>query len=265
MPQACGGNLRDDAKAAPYVYVEPLELHGEVLRCNPEAFECSAAVVHACIRCLCFVSKIAGKGAGVVEHLIQVFFKRLDTQAVENNQRQAIFLFLDCSFSLISQKGDPADRCVCSGVNSGSPNNSDSEPNFCCRRKGLLELYKWLQGHLPTEVSFNHEKYLEICVNFISSFLQLWGGLSRQPLGTKLAEYCISFRDVIHYDHQVLLDYLISKDTGISCVKYSLRCLSLKKLFPYNPGVLLKRLKKFQDLCCKEEGFLQKTDPNPNL
>jgi len=27
----------------------------------------------------------------------------------------------------------------------------------------------------------------------------------------------------IHYDHQVLLDYLISKDTGISCAKYLLR------------------------------------------
>lgn len=37
-------------------------------------------------RCLCSVSKMAGKGAAVVEHLIQVFFKRLDTQAVDNKQ-----------------------------------------------------------------------------------------------------------------------------------------------------------------------------------
>jgi hypothetical protein len=36
-------NLRDDAKAVPYNYVEPLELHDQVLRCNPEAFECSTA------------------------------------------------------------------------------------------------------------------------------------------------------------------------------------------------------------------------------
>ena len=27
----------------------------------------------------------------------------------------------------------------------------------------------------------------------------------------------------LHYDHQVLLDYLISKDTGISCAEYILR------------------------------------------
>ena len=37
-------------------------------------------------RCLCAVSKIAGKGATVVEYLIQVFFKRLDAQAVDNKQ-----------------------------------------------------------------------------------------------------------------------------------------------------------------------------------
>ena len=91
-------------------------------------------------------------------------------------QRKAIFLFLDCTFSLISTKGNPADRCICSGVNSCLPNNTDSEPNFCCRRKGLLELYKWLQGHLPSEVSFNNEKYLETCVNFMSSFLRLYLG-----------------------------------------------------------------------------------------
>ncbi|KAI9074096.1 hypothetical protein K1719_043941 [Acacia pycnantha] len=43
LPISFEWNLRDDAKTAPYVYVEPLVLPGEVLRCNPEAFECSAA------------------------------------------------------------------------------------------------------------------------------------------------------------------------------------------------------------------------------
>ncbi|KAM1128310.1 hypothetical protein ACFX13_038953 [Malus domestica] len=33
----------------------------------------------------------------------------------------------------------------------------------------------------------------------------------------------------LRYDHQVLLDYLISKDTGISCAEYLLRCL--RKVF----------------------------------
>lgn len=40
----------------------------------------------SCNRCLCAVSKVAGKGATVVEYLIQLFFKRLDVQAVDNKQ-----------------------------------------------------------------------------------------------------------------------------------------------------------------------------------
>ncbi|XP_022144453.1 sister chromatid cohesion protein SCC2 isoform X2 [Momordica charantia] len=50
-------------------------------------------VVHACIKCLCSVSKVAGKGASVVEHLIQVFFKRLDSQRVENKELVGRSLF----------------------------------------------------------------------------------------------------------------------------------------------------------------------------
>ncbi|KAF3444847.1 hypothetical protein FNV43_RR14540 [Rhamnella rubrinervis] len=50
-------------------------------------------VVHACIKCLCSVSKVAGKGATVVEYLIQVFFKRLDAQAVDNKQQVGRSLF----------------------------------------------------------------------------------------------------------------------------------------------------------------------------
>ncbi|XP_027357770.1 sister chromatid cohesion protein SCC2 [Abrus precatorius] len=55
-------------------------------------------VVHACIKCLCSVSKMAGKGAAVVEHLIQVFFRCLDIQA-DNKQQVGRSLF--CLGSLI--------------------------------------------------------------------------------------------------------------------------------------------------------------------
>lgn len=45
----------------------------------------------------------------------------------------------------------------------------------------------------------------------------------------------------IHYDHQVLLDYLISKDTGSSCAEYLLRSLRIVcnswSLFIKFPGV----------------------------
>ncbi|KAI4346656.1 hypothetical protein L6164_007534 [Bauhinia variegata] len=50
-------------------------------------------VVHASIKCLCSVSKMAGKGAAVIEHLIQVFSKRLDAQAVDNKQQVGRSLF----------------------------------------------------------------------------------------------------------------------------------------------------------------------------
>ncbi|KAK7271858.1 hypothetical protein RJT34_28101 [Clitoria ternatea] len=50
-------------------------------------------VVHACIKCLCSVSKMAGNGAAVVEHLIQVFFRCLDIQVVDNKQQVGRSLF----------------------------------------------------------------------------------------------------------------------------------------------------------------------------
>ncbi|XP_020973752.1 uncharacterized protein LOC107626248 isoform X5 [Arachis ipaensis] len=243
-------------------------------------------------------------------------------------QRQAVFLLLHCSFSFIRERGVNAGHRNCPTSCSCFTENQDSELDSFYKRKGSLELYKWVQAHLPTEISINHEMYLAICMNFMSSFLQLY-----------LRE--------IHYDHQVLLDYLISKDTGISCAKYLLRCLCLicdtwelfvesplvgeyyskssckrrklsgdgidfvaneiptsvdnyrsttlhsknyekdieycfkhydikpfknaaecllslynsienlhqKDLFPYNPEVLLKRLRKFQEFCWQEQRF----------
>lgn len=89
-------------------------------------------------------------------------------------QRQAIFLLLACSFSLISQRGLNADNCNRSTMCSRFTTSPDSELDDFCRKKGLLELYKWIQGHLPTEISIQHGKYMEICMNFMSSFLQLF-------------------------------------------------------------------------------------------
>ncbi|XP_062106529.1 sister chromatid cohesion protein SCC2 isoform X2 [Humulus lupulus] len=69
-------------------------------------------VVHACIKCLCAASKIAGKGATVVEYLIQVFFKRLDALAVENKQvGRSLFclgLLIRYGHSLLGSSGNRA-------------------------------------------------------------------------------------------------------------------------------------------------------------
>ncbi|KAK2410997.1 hypothetical protein QL285_046328 [Trifolium repens] len=269
-------------------------------------------------------------------------------------QRQAIFLLLDCSVNLISQRGSKENHSDFSTLTSCFTNNPDPELDHLCIKKGLLELYKWIQEHLPSEVSINHENYSEICMNFMSSFLQLYlceDDLLFEVLLQLLSISClqqqsgrkgVAYQD-IHYDHQVLLDYLISKDTGISCAKYLLRCMHLicnswklfvefplsgkllnqtsckrrkligdglqfvadetpssvdnngsielniknfkaefkhrnieqfkkaaecllslnnsignlhqKSLFPYNPEVLLRRLRRFQELCCQEKLF----------
>ncbi|MED6184331.1 hypothetical protein PIB30_046427 [Stylosanthes scabra] len=290
-------------------------------------------------------------------------------------QRQAIFLLLHCSFSLISKRAINAPHCNCPTSCSCFTANQESKLDSFYKTKGSLELYKWVQAHFPREISINHEMYLAMCMDFMSSFLQLYLheddllfevmlqllGISsslQQQFDLKEASYQDMkkefpfdlldifnpvhlfhlFLSEIHYDHQVLLDYLISNDTGISCAKYLLRCLCLvcdswelflesplvgkyyskssckrrklfgdgidfvadkiptsgdnygttihsknyeddseygfkhaaecllslynsienlhqKDLFPYNPGVLLKRLRKFQEFCWQEPRF----------
>lgn len=61
-------------------------------------------VVHACIKCLCSVSKRTGNGFAVVEYLIQLFFKRLDAQATDNKQLVGRSLFC---LGLLIRYGSP--------------------------------------------------------------------------------------------------------------------------------------------------------------
>jgi len=98
-------------------------------------------------------------------------------------QRQSVYLLLACSFSLISQRGENANHCNCSTLSSCFTTNPDSEHDRFCMKKGFLELYKWIQRHLPTAISTNHDNFLEICMDFMSSFLQLY-----------LREVCLSIQ-----------------------------------------------------------------------
>ncbi|KAM4118014.1 hypothetical protein ACB094_02G168600 [Castanea mollissima] len=196
-------------------------------------------------------------------------------------QRQAIFLFLKISFTLISLKENTEKQCLCTTPNSCLTYESNSGLECCFRKKGLLELHKWLQGHFPTETFLDNEMYMERCVNFASSLLQLFMHeddiLFKMLLQLLGVPFCTeqqyhkekgTFQDVkedilfhvsnifspiclekigkkimnepkitilslltntcfLHYDHEVLLDYLISKDMGISCAEYLLRCLRI--------------------------------------
>uniref|UniRef100_A0A2P2MDF0 Sister chromatid cohesion protein n=1 Tax=Rhizophora mucronata TaxID=61149 RepID=A0A2P2MDF0_RHIMU len=61
-------------------------------------------VVHACIKCICSLSRVAGKGTSVVEYLIQMFFKRLDAQGTDNKQLVGRSLFC---LGLLIRYGNP--------------------------------------------------------------------------------------------------------------------------------------------------------------
>ncbi|KAK8717517.1 hypothetical protein V6N13_044783 [Hibiscus sabdariffa] len=122
-----------------------------------------------------------------------------------------------------------------------------SEPSCHGREKGSSELYAWLSRHVPVDELVAHETCREKFINFSFSLLKLY--MHEDDMLFKLLLELLSLQaceeqqfhkerlkpqdatiDVhfhLHYDHQVLLDYLISKDTGISCAEYLLRCLRI--------------------------------------
>ncbi|KAJ0231463.1 Golgin [Hirschfeldia incana] len=250
-------------------------------------------------------------------------------------QRLSVFLFLRCSLTLLY-----------------SSRHTDKDCEFDCRKKGMEGVFKWIEQQVPSDTFLDHGTYSKKSVDFSTSFIQLFmheddllfkvllqllsapldgkellkgeGSLPQDEeiyvrlstLFNPVILFCI-FLSELHYDHQVLLDYLISKDIGASCAEYLLRCLRAvcdswtlfvefpfeenlnnssskrrrllletpeaeqnrklqpqafenakdcllslqnsivrlhqKKLFPYNPEALLRRLSRFQELCLLHE------------
>ncbi|XP_027770640.1 uncharacterized protein LOC107010310 isoform X3 [Solanum pennellii] len=178
-------------------------------------------------------------------------------------QRLSIFLFLKCSSSLLSMKETTDQHYACKNLKSCS--SFDMNPKCCSRRKALLELHEWLRELLPGDCFIDHDMYSEKCMDFVSSFLQLYMQEDDILFEMLLQMLCLPFYSEkftnevalsddevrefslishlfhpihffhlflagIHYDHQVLLDYLISKDTGASSAEYLLRkCRSRKR------------------------------------
>ncbi|KAL8200600.1 hypothetical protein R6Q57_011939 [Mikania cordata] len=154
-------------------------------------------------------------------------------------QRRVIFLYLNCAFSLIGLKENCKKQCSCGNMNS-------------CSKKGFTGLYEWLKTHLPANILDKNELYDDCCKSFTKSFIQLYmheddmlfkillqltstpfectqQNTEYQILSDIFNPVCLFhlFLSELHYDHQVLLDYLISKDTGTSCAEYLLRCLRI--------------------------------------
>lgn len=87
-------------------------------------------------------------------------------------QRLSIFLFLKCSSSLLSMKETTDQHYACKNLKSFS--SFDMNPKCCSRRKALLELHEWLSELLPGDCFIDNDMYSEKCMDFVSSFLQLY-------------------------------------------------------------------------------------------
>ncbi|KAK1268864.1 hypothetical protein QJS04_geneDACA006547 [Acorus gramineus] len=176
-------------------------------------------------------------------------------------QRQAIFLLFRCSFNLISLSKENFEECACGQTHSCSTceEKSSKELYLVSSISGIPE---WLR----LQFSFvSCENYSNNCCNFIISFLQLFmdeddllfevllqlldvaspiwteqyykivksveelneGQLFHLPSIMNPVHLFHLFLSELQYDHLVLLDYLISKDTGLTCLQYLLRCLRL--------------------------------------
>ncbi|CAH9069410.1 unnamed protein product, partial [Cuscuta europaea] len=185
-------------------------------------------------------------------------------------QRLAIFLFLRCSFRMINMEGSGQNHAS-TGHDCHSAVSLKSDIS-----KGLKEIHEWLQLVSKDDAFLNHKKCAESILSFQLCFLQLYMHEDDILFQMLLQLLCISpfseewfvkegmpsadvkrasivsdlfnpvylfhhFLAEIRYDHQVLLDYLISKDTGASSAEYLLRCLrmvfqswSLFQTFPWS-------------------------------
>ncbi|XP_038901656.1 uncharacterized protein LOC120088436 isoform X2 [Benincasa hispida] len=179
-------------------------------------------------------------------------------------QRLAIFLFLRCSLSFIFTKPtEKYDASIALKSQLIFTTTLESKCHDCsCSKKGILELYKWLQGNLPTNIFLDTKMYAKNCIKFASSFLQLYmheddllfkvllqllrlpshtGPCSCEGPSQEVKEdilFHVSnifdpqhvfhvFLKELNYDHEMLLDYLMSKDAGTYCLEYLLRCLHI--------------------------------------
>ncbi|KAF8081266.1 hypothetical protein N665_0896s0006 [Sinapis alba] len=158
-------------------------------------------------------------------------------------QRLSVLLFLRCSLTLLY-----------------SSRHTDKDCEFDCRKKGMEGMFKWIEQQVPGDTFLDHGTYSKKSVDFSTSLVQLFmheddllfkvllqllsvpldgkellKGEGRLPQDEEICVrlstffnpvilFCI-FLSELHYDHQVLLDYLISKDIGASCAEYLLRCL----------------------------------------
>ncbi|GMY11667.1 Salicylic acid-binding protein 2 [Fagus crenata] len=174
--------------------------------------------------------------AGIIRVLRNIlkYLKREDDD-------QLLEVYLNCVDSCLSNVHWDLFDEVHVGQNGGTQKRFCADALFLRNISGLQE---------PSIIFLGNFLQLLCSLVYESNFLEAAGGcIDKHPICNKIINFvpkvlnwclskegeyvdtCISqyFRHklLLHYDHQVLLDYLISKDMGISCAEYLLRCLRI--------------------------------------
>ncbi|XP_072951455.1 uncharacterized protein [Typha angustifolia] len=170
-------------------------------------------------------------------------------------QRQAIFLLFKCCFMLARINDVTRQQCSCSKEASSFACESQLCSD-CCSHIGLSEISEWLQKCGQIKKYGDNESSLDFALSFLDLYMEeddmLFGMLLElldapfltihmedrekklAPKETTRDAFSAIFNPVflfhlflslLHFDHLVLVDYLISKDTGVLCAQYLLRCL----------------------------------------
>ncbi|CAI9110082.1 OLC1v1010047C2 [Oldenlandia corymbosa var. corymbosa] len=191
-------------------------------------------------------------------------------------QRLVVFFLLRCSLILENLKEKADKQLPIINPVSCTALDLHMQTNFFRESEGVSVFHKWLMRHLPTDIFVDHREYLQGCTGFAQSFLKLFmheddllfemllqlfsvprcteGIDVGETLSSTKKDFIIVISDLLNpvlffhlflaeivYDHQVLLDYLISKDTGARSAEYLLKCLRIVcnswKLFVEFPAV----------------------------
>ncbi|CAN6243835.1 unnamed protein product [Urochloa humidicola] len=174
-------------------------------------------------------------------------------KSIRHLQRKAIYLFISYSICLSYNGNDGKLQCLCKR----DEYLLDHKVQGCsdhCRCFGLSEISDWFQ-RCYLDMSFDSKSSTDFALSFLELymeeddmlfsillqlldapliFLKIDNMNTTELIGAKLFSsifdpvhlfHLLLF--LLHYDHMVLVDYLISKDVGVQCAQYLLRCLRL--------------------------------------
>ncbi|XP_039116915.1 uncharacterized protein LOC120252816 isoform X1 [Dioscorea cayenensis subsp. rotundata] len=188
--------------------------------------------------------------------------ENFDNLCTRHLQRQAIFLLFKCFFTVACINEESAEKCSCSIKALSITCKLQVCCDQCCLL-GLSELSEWLQKCVFLGKFKDHDNYSTSCCTFALSFLQLFieeddmlfemllqlsdakfislqnqNNVEHRSFEEKNGNiiFHISrifdpigifhiFLQLLHYDHLIIIDYLISKDIGVHCLQYLLRSL----------------------------------------